>query len=68
MDKNNYKNIFGDTEKIINAIQKFLEKGKEDEENLNKIEESSELSINKIIDSVVDKEVNEAIKQIIDKI
>ncbi len=68
MDNYNYKNIFGDTEKTIDAIQKFLEKGKQDEENLNKSEESSELSINRILDSVVDKEVNEAIKQIIDKI
>ena len=58
MDKNNYKNIFGDTEKIINAIQKFLEKGKEDEENLDKGTDLAKEAIIEIIKNGIDIAMN----------
>ncbi len=63
----NYKNILGNTKETIEAIQKFIDKDKNEKLNL-ETEETPAASINKILNSTIDKETCEAIQLIIDKI
>ena len=63
----NYKNILGDAKETINAIQKFIEKDKKERLN-NEVEETPAASINKILNSTIDKETCEANQLIISKI
>ena len=67
MQEFNLRSIIGDTNQTIEAIQKFIEKDKIEKNNTAE-EESPAASINKILNSAIDKEINEAIQQIIDKI
>ncbi len=62
----NYRNILGDAKETINAIQRFIEKDEKAHLN-NEVEETPAASINKILNSTIDKETCEAIQLIISK-
>ena len=62
-----YKNIIGDTNDTINAIQRFIEKHSP-QKNITVEEEFPADSINRVINSVLNKEVAYEIEKIIKKL
>ena len=58
-----YKNIIGDTQETINAIQRYIEKNQPQINN--KTEEHPAASVNRILDSISSTEINNDIQKII---
>ena len=63
-----YKNILGDAKATIDAIQKFIAENSPNKKVENNTQETPAASINKILDSVADEEINNDIQKIIDKL
>ncbi|MGM9993683.1 MAG: hypothetical protein ACI37R_03025 [Candidatus Avigastranaerophilus sp.] len=61
-----YKNLLGDTNETIKAIQKFIS-NKQDENNI-EFEEEPAASVNRILNSVADEELTDDIRKIINNI
>ncbi len=61
-----YKNLLGDTNETIKAIQKFIS-NKQDENNI-EFEEEPAASVNRILNSVADEELTDDIQKIINNI
>lgn len=61
-----YKNIFGNAKETIEAIQKYIKNNKP-ETNI-EIEEDPAASVNRILGSVADKELNGDINKIIENL
>lgn len=62
-----YKNIFGNAKETIAAIQRYI-KNNQPENNNVEIEEDPAASVNRILDSVADKELNGDINKIIENL
>ena len=63
-----YKNIIGDAKETIEAIQRFLANNSPKKTTSASVEEKPAESINKVLNSVSDEEVDEIVQQIIDRL
>ena len=60
-----YKNLIGDAQSTINAIQSFLEKNSKKDRDDMLVEEKPAESINRVLESVASDEINADIQSII---
>lgn len=63
-----YKNLFGNAKETIEAIQRYIKSNNKVENNTLEQEEDPAASVNRILGSVVDKEISGDINKIIENL